>query len=252
MSLRFRIVFALACAVLAGLLCLTYAQGVQVDADKVRDEAVAEFGGTTVTLVVANEGLEPGDVIDETKVREREWASDLAPEGALTSMDSVLGRTVTSPVARNAPLTDLSFRDASTVAEVPAGHVAVAVPLTDKLGISRETPAGSAVVAYRVGKDSTSLLAADMRVLSQPAAQVAYGTGQVTLSARPDDVPGLLAASAAGELRLALPAGDVTSLAAGEPAAPEPVATETGEDAGGDAGGEGTVAPAAAGSAGTD
>lgn len=223
MSMRFRVVFALACAVLAALLCLAYAQEVQAEANKVRDETVAEFGGTTVTLVVTDEAMEPGDVIDETNAHEREWASDLAPEGALTSMGDALGRTVTSPVPRNQPLTNLAFRDASSVGEVPSGHVAVTVPLTDKLGISRETPAGSDVVAYRVGKDGTALIAADMRVLSQPSAQTAYGTGQVTLSVLPDDVSALLTASATGDLRLALPADDVTSLAAEEPEAPEPV-----------------------------
>ena len=94
MSVRFRVIFATACAVLAMIVCLNYSQHVQAEADRARSEVLARYGGEVVTLVVSSAALEPGDVASQSNVTTREWLVDLAPEGALTSLDDVLGKEV--------------------------------------------------------------------------------------------------------------------------------------------------------------
>ena len=51
MSVRFRVIFATACAVLAMIVCLNYSQHVQAEADRARSEVLARYGGEVVTLV---------------------------------------------------------------------------------------------------------------------------------------------------------------------------------------------------------
>ena len=54
MSLRFRVVFALSCAVLTLLAFTSYAGQVRAEAEKVRSDAIARYGGEVVSLVVTN------------------------------------------------------------------------------------------------------------------------------------------------------------------------------------------------------
>lgn len=209
MSLRFRVVFASACAVLALLLCHVYVQGVREETDRARSDAIARYGGEIVGLVVAGEGLEPGQVVGQADVAVRDWAAALAPEGAATRLEDVVGREVSVPVARNAPVTELAFRNASDSAQVPAGHVGLSLPITDKLGISRNVAVGSQVIAYRVGDTGSELLARDMQVISSPGTSPIAGSGQLGLAVLPEDVSAVLSSSAKGDLRLVLPAEDV-------------------------------------------
>ena len=99
MSRRFRLVLAGAFALLGVVSCLAYADSVRAEAQRVRSDALARFGGEVAHLVVAEHALEAGDVVSESTVSVREWVADLAPEGALTSPDDVLGREVSVPVA---------------------------------------------------------------------------------------------------------------------------------------------------------
>ena len=227
MSLRFRLVFASACAALVALVFLSYGDHVRAEAEQVRSDAIKRYGGEVVELVVANEALEPGDVVTESDVSTREWIADLAPEDALTDLDDVVGRQVTVPVGKNAPVTELAFRDESEMADVPAGHVAVTVPVTDKLGISRSVAQGTSVVAYEVTDEGTRLIGDGMEVLSTPSQGTSVASGaQVVIAVPSDDVTSVLDASANGDLRLVLPAEDVDT-SSSEAAAPE----EVGDDA---------------------
>lgn len=109
MSRRFRIVFASACALLSVMLCAVYAQHVQGEAERVRTEAMERYGGEVVSLVVASAPLEPGDVVSQSNVSTRDWLADLAPEGAVTKLDDVLGKEVSEPAPKGAPLTDVKI-----------------------------------------------------------------------------------------------------------------------------------------------
>jgi pilus assembly protein CpaB len=231
-SLRFRLVFAGSCAVLVLLAFVAYGNSVRAEAEKVRSEAIARYGGEVVSLVVTNSALEPGDVVGEKDVSVRDWVSDLAPQGAITSLDDVIGREVTVPVGKNAPVTKLAFRDSAHLADVPSGHVAVSVPVTDKLGVSRGVPQGSRLLAYKVSDEGSTLVCDDIVVLSAPAKASSIGSSaQLTLAVASKQVAAVLDASGKGDLRLVMPADDVDA-PAGDAATPPSSEDSSGSDGG--------------------
>lgn len=227
MSLRFRLVFAGACALLAVMLCALCAQHAREGAERERNEALARYGGETVGLVVATDGLEVGDVVAASNVTERDWLSDLAPADAVTSLDDVMGKSVTVPVASGAPLTALNFREEAPMAEIPAGHVAVSVPVTDKLGLAANVSVGARVIAYQAAEGASELLCDDTSVLAVPATdRQTMRTGSITVAVPPDAVSRILSASASGDLRLVQPADDVTAADSADVAAPDEVTAQ--------------------------
>ena len=231
MSARFRVLFAAACAVLSVLLCLNYASYVQSEADRVRSETLARYGGEVVTLVVSATALEPGDVANSMNVTTREWLADLAPEGALTNLDDVIGREVGNAAPRGVPLTDVTFRDGSAMAEVPDGRVAVTLPVTDKLGVAHDLSRGATLTAYAITSDGARLISSSMTVLSVPVTSAMGTSGQLTVAVAPEDVPAVLSASASSDLRIVMPgAGVLDGDDAGDPAAPEQVEDEQKEE----------------------
>lgn len=239
MSLRFRVFFSGACATLAVMLCLLCARHAREEAGRARDEALARYGGETVSLVVAGDGLEAGDVVSSADVSMRDWLSDLAPRDALTSMDDAVGRSVTVPVAAGAPLTALNFRDEEPMAEIPSGHVAVSVPVTDKLGLSGGVDVGSRVMGYRADDDVSVLLSSDVTVLAVPASDgQSMRSGTLTIALPPGDVSAVLSASSSGDLRLVQPADDVDGVGSDDVAAPDEVPVEETQDEGAGAGDE--------------
>lgn len=210
MSVRFRLIFSAAFAVLGVVSCLAYADSVRQEAERVRSDAIERFGGEVASLVVATQAIEAGEPITERNVRLRDWVADLAPAGAIVNIEDALGREVSVPVAEGVPLTELNFRDELALSEIPAGHVAVSVPVTDKLGISRGVARGVHVSAYAVLGDETRLIATDVEVLSELASSTGViAAQQITIAVLPDDVSEVLGASASGSLRLVIPADDV-------------------------------------------
>jgi pilus assembly protein CpaB len=230
MSPRIRAAIAVACAACVGLAFSAYADDVRAEADRQRSEVIARYGGEVVDLVVTRHALEPGDVIEASDVEVREWLADLAPEGAITDADEVLGSTVTVPAVAGAPLTGLNFRDATEAEDVPEGYIAVSVPITDKLGLSAGTQVGSQVVAFRVTSDGAQVLATDAVVLSMPetASTGLAASGTLSIAVLPDDVADVLSASATDDLRIVLPAEGVDAI-------PDAGAPDEVESAGGSA-----------------
>ena len=230
MTRRFRLALSGACAALAAMLCVLYGQHVREEADRVRAEALERYGGEVVSLVVAPEGLEAGEVVDARNVTERDWLADLAPEGAITGLDDVLGSEVTVPAAAGAPLTELNFRDSEDAVEVPSGRVALSLPVTDGLGLPPSASEGTVLAAYRVSDTGVSLVSADLQVLRPPGEQSGVGLrGSVTVAVAPEAVASVLSASADGSLRLALPADDAADLADEPGTAPTFVSPEEGQ-----------------------
>ena len=210
MSGRFRFVLSAACALLGVVSCLAYADTVRSEAERVRSDALERFGGEVARLAVADSALEAGDIVSETNVSMRDWLADLAPEDAIQDLDEVVGRELSVPVAKGAPLTELNFRDSVALSEVPAGHVAVSVPVNDKLGLARGVTRGAHVSAYVVDDGKARLIATDVEVLSElGSGQGIITIQQITIAVLPDNVTEVLAASAAGTLRLVIPAHDV-------------------------------------------
>ncbi len=257
MKRRMRLVISGACAAGAVVLCLLYGNHVESQAESIRAEAVARYGGEVTRLLVATKTLEAGDVVSSANVTEKEWLSDLAPKGALTSFSDVAGKQVSVPVTQGAPLCELNFRESSAMAEVPSGYVALSVPLTDKLGLTSAVQVGTPLAAYRVADSKTSLLTADVQVLLAPSSDGSsvLSKGNLCVAVRPADVTGLLSASTEGSLRLVIPASDIGDLSGqASGAAPTEVLPETGGTAdaaaSGAAGASSDAAGAAAGQAG--
>lgn len=231
MTRRFRLALSGSCALLAALLCALYGQHVREEAKRVRTEALERYGGEVVRLVVAPEGLDVGEVVDGRNVTERDWLADLAPDGAVTDLDEVMGAEVTIPAAAGAPLTSLNFRDDEDAVEVPSGRVALSLPVTDSLGLPPSADEGTALAAYRVSDAGVSLVSADLQVLRAPGERTSVGArGSVTVAVTPEAVASVLSASADGSLRLALPADDAAGLAEGAGIAPTSVSPEGGAE----------------------
>lgn len=223
MTLRFRVVLSGACALLAVLLCLAYADSVRQDAVRQRSEALARYGGEVVSLVVAPDGLEVGDVVSRTNVTTGDWVAELTPEDAITSVDDAVGRKVTVPLAAGAPLTRLNFREDEQSVEVPAGHVALSVAVSEKLGLWGGAPNGTRVAAYEAVEGGARLMTDDVTVLRSTGADgegSTLGRSTVTIAVPPDSVSAVLSSSTAGTLRLVMPAADVSGLGEGEMSAP--------------------------------
>ncbi len=220
MSRRFRLILCLACAAAVALAFLAYGNEVRAQEQSVRDEALARYGGEVAGLVVTTRPLAADATVQRSDVEVRDWLVDLAPQGAITSLDDVVGRSLATPVAAGAPLCDINFSTERESVEVPSGYVGLSVPMTDKIGLTRDTELGSAVFAYRTHDGTTSLIASNLVVLSMPQ-QSTNGpslTGACTLAVLPDDVAEVLSASSAGELRLVVPAEDVGSVSGGDKA----------------------------------
>lgn len=232
MSLKFRIALSLACAVLAALIFLSYGDQVRADAEQVRSEAIARYGGEVVSIVVSNRTLEAGETISATDVTQRDWVADLVPEGAFTNLDEVIGKGVTAPIAKGAPVCELNFRANNEQLEVPKGMVAVSVPLTDRTGVPTDIVTGSKVVAYSTDNEGTTLVTEDVVVLSIPNSSSMGASSTLTLAVVPDAVPAVLTASAEGTLRIVVPADDVENAAGSVQADPSVPAVEEGENNG--------------------
>lgn len=213
MSKRTRIVLSSGCAVLAALMCLGYTGHVRDEAERTRTEAMRRYGGEVVSLVVATRGIEAGECVAAGDVEVRDWLASLAPEGAQTSMDDVVGREVSVPACTGAPLTELNFRDPTEMAEIPSGHVAVSVPITEKLGVTYGIATGTHVVTYRATEDGAEIIGGDATVLAVPGESGSMGRGSITIAVTAEDVPSVLTASASGDLRIVCPADDVKSFA---------------------------------------
>lgn len=212
MTKRMRLLVSVACAVLAVAVCALYAQHVEAEAQRERTQTLQRYGGDVISLVVANRALEPGETVVASDVEARDWISSLAPEGALLSMDEVVGKEVSVPVAANAPLLELNFRDLSLIKDIPAGHVAVSIPITEKLGISAAVAVGARVVAYKATEGAAEPLGSSAIVLAVPTGGSSLSHGTITIAVPSADVSAVLASSAAGDLRLVVPADDVKEL----------------------------------------
>ena len=212
MPKRWRVLLSLACSAVAGVACLAYTAHVRSEADRVRTETMRRYGGDVVTLVVASRTLEAGEVVSAADVEMRDWLSSLAPEGAKTSLDEVVGCEVSVPACASAPLTALNFRDPEQLVDIPSGHVAVSVPITEKLGVTTGIAVGTHVVTYRAKDATAELIGGDATVLSVPGGGTSMARGSLTIAVTPEDVPTILSASSAGDLRLVVPADDVKKL----------------------------------------
>lgn len=196
------------------LVCMLYVGHIRAGMEQERSDTLKRYGGEMVTLVVARRTIEPGEVLSLSDLEMRDWISSLAPEGAVLDLNDAIGKEISVPLAKNAPLTDLNFRDMSQLSDIPSGHVAVSVPITEKLGVPAGIEVGARVVAYRAKEGASELICGNAIVLASPSASSSsLARGTLTIAVRAEDVPAVLSASTSGDLRLVVPAEDVKKLA---------------------------------------
>ena len=212
MSFKFRVLCALLCAVAAAMLSLQYSQSIRADAQKMREDLQARYGGETVELVVSTKALRVGDVIEPSDVVKRDWVSMLAPADAYTRMEDVVGKTVKVPLSENAPITQTPFAAMDEQYSIPEGYVALSIPLTEKLGLGQHIAPHTAVVAYEATQKASDLITSDMRVLYvQDEARGQFSSPSCVVAVKPQDVGRILTAQAKNSLKFVVPAQDTTS-----------------------------------------
>lgn len=213
MRRRVKFVLSAACGTLATLLALGHADAVRAQAESERSEMLERYGGEVTSLVVAREGLSQGDVVSESDVEVREWLAALAPEGAMTGLDDVVGKRLTSAVASGSPLSEVDFAGGAGALQVPEGRVAVTVRLSEKTGVAADIAAGTRLLAYGVEDGVPQLISSDALVLGREGEHgetgAASSSRELTVAVAPEAVMQVLAASASGGLRLVVPAEDI-------------------------------------------
>lgn len=231
MSKRLRIALSALCALVSVLACSLYAGSVREQAEQERTKTLERYGGSIVTLVVANRTIEAGEIVSTSDVGLVDWISSLAPEDALLSLDDVVGAEVSVPIAKNAPLCALNFRSDDQMIDIPSGHVAISVPVTEKIGLPSTVSVGSRVVAYRASEDATTLAVKDIIVLATPgSASTSIGKATLAIAVPAEHVAVILEASTLGDLRLVVPADDVKDLGSSPERVSEVLPKEAGQD----------------------
>jgi len=173
------------------------------------------------TVVVAAKDVPEGTLLDRIDLAVRQWPSGTAPEGAFTSMDSVIGRVVRVPVfageaivpGRLAP----TGSSAGLETKIPPGLRAMAVRINDVAGISGLLQPNSRVdvlVTLSEGNNTENQVAKlfmeNMRVLSVGTEVQRTKDGKpnnattVTLGVTPDEAERLAVAMNRGSIQLVL------------------------------------------------
>ena len=231
MRRRTRLVLSALTGVAVAALFVVYASDVRAEADAAQREVLERFGGEVAPVCVAIREIEPGEEIDEGNVRVEEWAASLLPAGALTSLSDAVGKTATSRIPKQAPLSDVYFERHEDAARVPDKLVAVSVPSDEEHAVGGVLARGDRVEVY-VMADGVANRLTSAEVLDTSA--LAEGDGDmswVTLAVEPSVVEELLAAMSVGTVSLVAPGADAA------------LATSGADDAASDEDEAGTVAP---------
>jgi len=149
---------------------------------------LAPGDGPTVPVLTAAQDLRWGVTLSGDDLVLARMPADAVPDGALTSVDEVRGRLLTSPVRRGEPITDVRVVGPSllTSSAGTAGLVVVGVRIADA-GLTALLQAGSVVdvLAARtddafdlpVAPGSAEVVASSVRVLAVPGGKRSTGEG---------------------------------------------------------------------------
>jgi Flp pilus assembly protein CpaB len=149
----------------------------------------------TTSVVAAGHDLVPGQVLTADDLRTVSLPK--APDGAITDLSALVGRSVAGPVRRGEPLTDVRLLGAGLVQG--ADLVAAQVRLADPAGAAL-LHAGDRVDVLSVPTDGSAetarTVASGLSVLSVPTAD--DGDGALVVLATTPEVAARLAAAAVG------------------------------------------------------
>jgi pilus assembly protein CpaB len=169
---------------------------------------LAPGSGATVPVLTAAQDLRWGAALSTDDVAVAHLPANAVPDGALTSVDDVRGRLLTSPVRRGEAITDVRLVGRSIFSE--PGLVAVGVRVADA-GLVALLEAGSVVDVLAapsddafdrpVGLGTAEVVASSVRVLAVP------GGKRSTFDGTWDGALVLVAATEAQAARLAAAQG---------------------------------------------
>ena len=187
----------------------------------------AEAEVETVSVVVAKEQIQRGDTLQESLLEMKPWPKEFVPEGAMTTIEDAIGRTVWIPLVPNDPVVEskLATRDSGQglASLIPPGMRAVTIQTSNiAMGVAGFIMPGNKVdvlwTASQISRgDDTGggstitllqnieVLAVDQRLgVPQDNKVDIRETRTVTLLATPTEAAKLDLAQNRGTLRLSL------------------------------------------------
>ena len=226
-SSRKRLIAAVCCGMVAALLLMFYAGDVRAQAASSRAQALADYGGEQVEVLVASRDIAAGETLDASNVSVQIWLADLLPAGVARNTADVFGKTTAVALLRNEPIVMAKLGERASQLTVPDGLCALSVPTDDVQAVGGALVPGAAVDVYAVGSVGVMLVAQDVLVLETSngfgTAVTNTGSGSslfgastsraplkwVTLAVSANSVQELLAAARDKRLFLVLPGEDV-------------------------------------------
>lgn len=193
-------------------LCfVAYGNSIKKAAEKKRLESLDGFQGETCTVIIAKRHLEKGEEVQKQDLEAVMWVADFCPEYAVVQKDEIIGMALTSQVPQGAVLSHRYFEAEKPQIEVPSGHVAFCLPITDRNSFPENLVSGQNIAAYELQEGSMKLVSSNIKVLSSGNSGP-RPSKTISLAAMAKDVPKLLLASENKSLRLVVPADDLVSL----------------------------------------
>lgn len=177
--------------------------------------------GATVELMVANDRIPIGSVIEPGHIRKVDWPSNLTPEGAITNPDDVIGQVALTTIDRNQPIVRSKLVKSGTgllPLLIDEGMRAVSVKVDQVSGVSGFITPNSRVDVLTAGQSDTEgdrdqrskLILQNIRVLAtghiieQKSGGEPQEVPTVTLLVKPDEAEKLTLASRQETILLAL------------------------------------------------
>lgn len=208
MDRRRRLLISAMAGIIAAVVSYAAISDARREADRVKREAMEQYGGDLIAVCVASREIEPGEKIDEGNTTVTEWASTLLPAGSIEGLSDAVGRTATARIPAHAPLAEAYFEHEEGAVDVPRGMVAVSVASDCEHAVGGAIERGERVDVYTQGDALADKLASakviDSNVLSAGGGDVQW----VTLAVRPSEVRELLAATSRGMVTLTVPGDD--------------------------------------------
>ena len=158
-----------------------------------------------VEVVAASHALAGGTVLSAADVTVSRHAPDQVPEGALTSVDQAIGRTLAAPVSARSVLTDATVATGRQLGR--PGFVVLPLPVSDSAVASRLS-AGSLIDILGMDAGKVTTLAGKVRVVAAPGPPsgglTASATPVVLIEVTPEAALALTAALQSGSVTVAL------------------------------------------------
>ena len=203
----------IACGILCAVLVIVYTSSVRADAESVRSDALARYGGEQVEVCVATNDIMPGDVVRASDVTTKLWVADLLPKGALKQTSVVVGKTASSSILAGEVILEGRFQSESSYLEVPSGLCAISVPAKSVQAVGGALSVGMSVDVYSTGNTQTTRLLSNVSVLATSTTQKSDSSNSktstevqwITIAVPSEFVEAVVAAAQQSQLYFTLP-----------------------------------------------